>query len=60
MNEPVLPPEPADPVLHLQELARTVGISITPEQSSLLAGYLLRVRDWNQRLNLTRHTAWDV
>jgi 16S rRNA (guanine527-N7)-methyltransferase len=60
MNEPVLPPEPADPVLHLQQLAHSAGISITSDQSSQLVNYLLRVRDWNQRLNLTRHTAWDV
>lgn len=66
MNEPELPTEsglpsePADPVLRLQQLAHNTGISITPDQSSQLVSYLLRVRGWNDRLNLTRHTEWDV
>jgi 16S rRNA (guanine527-N7)-methyltransferase len=52
--------EPADPALHLLDLARSLGISLAPEHAQTLAQYLLRIRDWNQKLNLTRHTAWDV
>ncbi|MFM7057502.1 MAG: 16S rRNA (guanine(527)-N(7))-methyltransferase RsmG [Planctomycetota bacterium] len=54
------PAEPADPALHLQELALALGLAVTPQQAATLTQYLLRVRDWNQKLNLTRHTQWDV
>jgi 16S rRNA (guanine527-N7)-methyltransferase len=54
------PADPADPVLHLQELARSLGLAVTPQQAAVLAQYLFKVRAWNQKLNLTRHTQWDV
>ena len=65
-SQPELPqaeppqPEPSDPSLHLQELARALGLAVSPQQADMLVQYLLRVRDWNQKLNLTRHTQWDV
>ena len=59
-GNPGAPPEPADPAAHLEELAKALGMMITSQQAVKMAQYLLRVRDWNQKLNLTRHTAWDV
>jgi 16S rRNA (guanine527-N7)-methyltransferase len=59
-GDPGAPPEPADPAAHLEELAKALGIMVTSQQAAKMAQYLLRVRDWNQKLNLTRHTAWDV
>ncbi|MEY3172605.1 MAG: Ribosomal small subunit methyltransferase [Planctomycetota bacterium] len=65
MNDSVAPldphhHEPEDPARHLLELAQAIGVTVTPQQASALAQYLLLVRDWNQKLNLTRHTAWNV
>ncbi|MFM7038344.1 MAG: 16S rRNA (guanine(527)-N(7))-methyltransferase RsmG [Planctomycetaceae bacterium] len=59
-GDPEAPSEPADPAAHLQELAKALGIMVTPQQAAKMAQYLLRVRDWNQKQNLTRHTAWNV
>lgn len=59
-GDPEAPPESADPAAHLEELAKALGIVVSSQQAAKMAQYLLRVRDWNQKLNLTRHTAWDV
>lgn len=36
------------------------GVSVTDSQASQLAQYCRLLWDWNRRLNLTRHTDWDL
>jgi 16S rRNA (guanine527-N7)-methyltransferase len=35
------------------------GITLPPEQVAALERYAQRLWDWNEKLNLTRHTTWD-
>ena len=47
----------------VQQLLRAVAIhqlSVTDEQAARLAHYCRLLWDWNSRLNLTRHTDWDL
>jgi 16S rRNA (guanine527-N7)-methyltransferase len=50
-------PESSSP---LMDVARQHGLSITESQAALLADYCQRVWAWNERLNLTRHTDWNL
>lgn len=47
----------------VQQLLRAIAahqLSITDEQAARLAHYCRLLWDWNNRLNLTRHTDWDL
>ncbi len=47
----------------VQQLLRVIAahqLSITDEQAARLAHYCRLLWDWNSRLNLTRHTDWDL
>ncbi len=47
----------------VQQLLRAIAahqLSITDEQAARLAHYCRLLWDWNSRLNLTRHTDWDL
>ncbi len=47
----------------VQQLLRAVAahqLSVTDEQAARLAHYCRLLWDWNSRLNLTRHTDWDL
>lgn len=47
----------------VQQLLRAVSLhqlSVTDEQAARLAHYCHLLWDWNSRLNLTRHTDWDL
>lgn len=47
----------------VQQLLKTTAahqVSVTDEQAGRLAHYCQVLWDWNSRLNLTRHTDWDL
>lgn len=44
------------PEHELQVLARDLGIDLTPAQCRLLAAYCRLLWNWNEKINLTRHT----
>lgn len=47
----------------IQQLLRAIAahqLSVTNEQAARLAHYCRLLWDWNSRLNLTRHTDWDL
>ena len=45
---------------HLLKAAAAPQLSVTHEQAPRLAHYCRLLWDWNSRLNLTRHTDWDL
>lgn len=55
--------ESSSPESDLQQLRsalQTHGLTIPDDQTILLAKYCRLLWDWNSRLNLTRHTDWDM
>ena len=47
----------------VQQLLRAIAahqLAVTDEQAARLAHYCRLLWDWNSRLNLTRHTDWDL
>ena len=44
----------------LRSALQTHGLTIPDDQTLLLAKYCRLLWDWNSRLNLTRHTDWDM
>ncbi len=47
----------------IQQLLKAISaneLSVTNEQAARLAHYCCLLWDWNSRLNLTRHTDWDL
>ena len=47
----------------VQQLLKAINaheLSVSNEQAARLAHYCLLLWDWNTRLNLTRHTDWDL
>ena len=47
-------------VQHLLKAVAAHQLSVTNEQAARLAHYCRLLWDWNSRLNLTRHTDWDL
>ena len=55
--------ESSNPEADLQQLLsvlQTHGLIIPDDQAVLLAKYCRLLWDWNSRLNLTRHTDWEM
>lgn len=46
--------------LTLQAVIRSHGLSVPDHQTARLAQYCRLLWDWNSRLNLTRHTDWEL
>lgn len=42
------------------DVAKAHGLTVTAEQAVQLAQYCSLLWDWNSRLNLTRHTDWEM
>ncbi len=59
-----LPPSSAtaspEDVQHLLKAVAEHNVSVTDEQAARIAHYCCQLWDWNSRLNLTRHTDWDL
>lgn len=51
---------PEDDLQQLQSVLTTQGISVPDDQAKKLALYCRLLWDWNSRLNLTRHTDWQL
>ncbi len=56
----VIESTPEDDLLQLQAAMQTHGMSVPDDQAAKLAKYCRLLWDWNTRLNLTRHTDWDL
>ncbi len=57
------PEEPAVPAIPvsatLAEALEKQGITLPPDQAKLIDGYVKLLWDWNEKINLTRHTDYD-
>lgn len=53
-------PTPEDDLQQLQTTLNAHGISVPEDQAKKLAQYCRLLWDWNSRLNLTRHTDWEM
>jgi 16S rRNA (guanine527-N7)-methyltransferase len=51
---------PEDDLQQLQTTLNAHGISVPEDQAKKLAQYCRLLWDWNSRLNLTRHTDWEM
>lgn len=51
---------PEDDLQQLQSALNAHGISVPEDQAKKLAQYCRLLWDWNSRLNLTRHTDWEM
>lgn len=51
---------PEDDLQQLQTTLNAHGISVPDDQAKKLAQYCRLLWDWNSRLNLTRHTDWEM
>jgi 16S rRNA (guanine527-N7)-methyltransferase len=51
---------PEDDLQQLQTTLSAHGISVPEDQAAKLAQYCRLLWDWNSRLNLTRHTDWEM
>lgn len=51
---------PEDDLQQLQTTLIAHGISVPEDQAKKLAQYCRLLWDWNSRLNLTRHTDWEM
>ena len=56
----VIESTPEDDLMQLQAAMQAHGVSVPDDQAAKLAKYCRLLWDWNTRLNLTRHTDWDL
>lgn len=52
-------PSPAEPSKTLEEALARLELAVPPEAAGRMAAYARLLWEWNEKLNLTRHTDWD-